>query len=145
MKKFSSQQGFTLLELLIVIMVIGILASIILPSFKGMQDEGEIVAARGDLNTLKIAVESFYMHYDRNYPSSLNSLLTATPQIISAVPQDRFNSCCPYSYETLTGGYYVIWSNGLNKTKDYQLVYPGPEIHKSEIKDDILVTNISIK
>lgn len=145
MKLRNSQKGFTLLELLIVIMIIGILASIILPEFKGMQQEGEIVAAKGDLNTLKIAVESYYTHNERVYPSSLTELLSATPRIISSIPQDRFNKCCAYNYEVVEDEYYIIWSNGPNKKKDFQIVLPGPEIPKSSLKDDILATNIPVK
>ncbi|UCD15446.1 MAG: prepilin-type N-terminal cleavage/methylation domain-containing protein, partial [Candidatus Omnitrophota bacterium] len=58
-KKRKVLMGFTLIELLIVIAVISILLSIALPRFRGMQEEGNIAKAKGELRTLQTAVESY--------------------------------------------------------------------------------------
>lgn len=138
--------GFTLLELLIVIFVITILVSVIVPRFKGIQEEGDIVAAKGDLNTVKTALESYYLH-NREYPDALTKLLEASPRIINTVPEDRFNSGNYYNYDLPEDGYYIVWSNGPNKQQDFQLnTSSSPlRIDKATIKDDILVTNIIIE
>ena len=60
----KSQKGFTLIELLIVLSVIAILVAIIIPSFRGMQQEGWLTKAEQELNTLQAAVESYYRHND---------------------------------------------------------------------------------
>lgn len=147
---FKKKEGFTLIELLIVISVIAILASIIIPSFRGMQQEGDIVAAQGDLNTLKTAIESYYLHHSRTYPTSLTELISASPQIVTSMPKDRFSTCsppCDYDYTIISGtNYYIIWSNGPNETKDYGLTTDTPpKIDKSSVKDDIITTNLSIE
>ena len=148
---FKKKEGFTLIELLIVISVIAILASIIIPSFRGMQQEGDIAAAQGDLNTLKIAIESYYLHNERTYPpgDSLTPLLSASPQIVTSIPKDRFSTCsppCDYDYTIISGtNYYIIWSNGPNETKDYVTSGTPPKIDKSSIEDDIIATNLSIE
>lgn len=109
------KRGFTLIELLIVIAVISILIGIALPRFKGMQDEGNIAKAKGELRTLQTGVESFYIHNSSTYPSALSVLTTATPNIVSTLPTDPFDSAGG-SYGYVRGGtnnkFYVIFSDG---------------------------------
>lgn len=109
------KKGFTLIELLIVIAVISILIGIALPRFKGMQDEGNIAKAKGELRTLQTAVESYYIHNNTTYPTALSDVTTATPRIISSVPADPFDSASA-AYGYVRGGtnnrFYVIFSDG---------------------------------
>jgi len=111
------KRGFTLIELLIVIAVISILISIALPRFKGMQDEGNIAKAKGELRTLQTAVESYYIHNSTTYPAALSDVTSATPQIVSSTPTDPFSSTSA-AYQYLRGGtnnkFYVIYSVGLS-------------------------------
>lgn len=109
------KRGFTLIELLIVIAVISILIGIALPRFKGMQDEGNIAKAKGELRTLQTAVESYYIHNSQTYPSALSLVTTATPSILTAIPADPFDSTgAAYGY--VRGGtnnrFYVVFSDG---------------------------------
>ncbi len=109
------KRGFTLIELLIVIAVISILIGIALPRFKGMQDEGNIAKAKGELRTLQTAVESFYIHNTQTYPSALAAVTTATPSIVTIIPADPFSGTgAAYGY--VRGGtnnkFYVIYSAG---------------------------------
>ena len=64
------KRGFTIIELLIVIAVISILIGIALPRFRGMQEEGKIAQAKGELRTLQTAVESYYIHNSNTYPAA---------------------------------------------------------------------------
>ena len=114
------KKGFTILEMLVVIMVIAILIGIALPRFKGMQDEGNIAKAKGELRTLQIAVESYYIHHGNTYPATgseaLGPLLSAArPNIITAVPADPLNSTGA-GYMYVMGGtgnkYYILYSVG---------------------------------
>lgn len=108
----SEKKGFTLIELLIVIAVISILIGIALPRFRGMQEEGKIAQAKGELRTLQTAVESYYIHNNNALPATLAVLTSATPNIIgSALPTDPFTSGSNYGYSTATN-YYVIYSVG---------------------------------
>jgi general secretion pathway protein G len=108
------KKGFTLIELLIVIAVIAILIGIALPRFRGMQEEGNIAKAKTELRTLQTAVESYYIHQNNTYPSSLSALTTATPNLIgSSLPTDPFNKGNNYGYKVSDNGkYYVIYSVG---------------------------------
>ncbi len=115
------KKGFTILELLVVIMVISILIGIALPRFKGMQDEGNIAKAKGELRTLQVALESYYIHNANAYPTGLATLTAATPAILTTIPNDPFNSAAvatAYGYVRAGTGskFYVIFSGGINAT-----------------------------
>ncbi|MGD0337023.1 MAG: prepilin-type N-terminal cleavage/methylation domain-containing protein [Candidatus Omnitrophota bacterium] len=108
------KKGFTLLELLMVIMVIAILIGIALPRFRGMVEEGNVVKAKGELRTLQIAVENYYMHHTNAYPTAITgtTLTGDTPQIVSVLPTDPFNGASNYGYAQGGSKYYVIYSVG---------------------------------
>jgi general secretion pathway protein G len=115
-----SKKGFTIIELLIVIAVIAILVGIALPRFKGMQDEGRLAQAKGELRTLQSAVESYYIHNNNAYPATGSAALetalsTAAPSIIDHVPTDPFSGTGA-DYVYVMGGtnskYYIIYSVG---------------------------------
>ncbi len=114
------KRGFTIIELLIVIAVISILIGIALPRFRGMQDEGKIAQAKGELRTLQTAVESYYIHNNNTYPATGSAALetalaAATPSIIDYVPTDPFSGTGA-DYEYVMGGtndkFYIIYSVG---------------------------------
>jgi prepilin-type N-terminal cleavage/methylation domain-containing protein len=116
----SARKGFTIMELLIVIAVISILVGIALPRFRGMQDEGRIAQAKGELRTLQSAVESYYIHNNNTYPASgatwQTALTAAAPNIIGTALTDPFNSSAQYGYATdgaTPVKYYVIYSAGV--------------------------------
>jgi len=106
------RKGFTILELLIVISVIAILVGIALPRFKGMQDEGNIAKAKGELRTIQTAAESYYIH--NSTMPTLAQLTTAVPNIVgTTLPKDPFvaGGATDYGYAT-NGAYMVAFSVG---------------------------------
>lgn len=142
MKNEGNNSGFTLLELLIVIGVIAILASIIIPAFKGMQEEGDRTASQGDLKTIKLALESYYIHHDRQYPTYLTDLETASPRLIQdKLPDDRFNKKGnTYKYVNLAG-YFVVWTNGPDGIQQLVVDTDKQKITSYKNSDDIFETN----
>lgn len=114
------KKGFTIIELLVVMTVIAIMVGLALPRFKGMQDEGNIAKAKGELRTLQTAVESYYIHNNSAYPATgasalQTALASAVPSIITYVPTDPFSSSSA-DYGYVLGGtnskFYVIYSVG---------------------------------
>ena len=116
-----TSSGFTLIEMMIVIVVIAILLGVLLPQFRGTQDEARMQRGRSELRTIATAMESYYIHNSNAFPTEaqgLTQLITATPRIISSVPDDPFRSGSnDYSYELSSNSqYYVIYSYGPDAT-----------------------------
>ena len=115
-------QGFTLLELLIVILIIGLLTGIVAPRFMSQISRSEVTTARAQLDAFRKALEAFRIDNGR-YPSSAEGLAaltvapTATPRwhgpyLQDAVPADPWGS--PYQYRSpgADGRDYEVLSYG---------------------------------
>jgi prepilin-type N-terminal cleavage/methylation domain-containing protein len=138
------RQGFTLIEMLIVIVVIAILLGVLLPNFRGTQDEAAEQRARSELRTVATAIESYYIHNNNTLPATLTALITASPRIISTVPDDPFRSgSTDYGYETDTNGvYYVVWSHGRDRATDISDINTSGQVTESgDCNEDVFVTN----
>jgi len=71
------RNGFTLLELLIVISIIAILAATLIPNFIGFDSETRLAATKTNLNTLRTRVSLFRTKEGR-YPENLEELTEVT-------------------------------------------------------------------
>lgn len=66
---YRYQQGFTLIEIMIVVVILGILASIVVPNIMGSPDEARIVKVKQDLRVLEGAL-NLYKLDNFAYPST---------------------------------------------------------------------------
>ena len=69
----DSQSGFTLIEVMVVIAIIGIMATLIVPRIMSKPDEARVIAAKQDISTLVQALKLYRLDIGR-YPSSEQSL-----------------------------------------------------------------------
>ncbi|HWX23226.1 MAG TPA: type II secretion system major pseudopilin GspG [Candidatus Binatia bacterium] len=64
----KQSDGFTLIEIMVVVIILGILAAAIIPQFMGTTHDAKVGAAKAHVAELESAVERFYVHMDR-YPT----------------------------------------------------------------------------
>jgi len=72
-KMRQAQGGFTLIELMVVILIIGLLATIVVQSLKGATDKAKRVKAEADISEIKTALDRYYLDVG-SYPSSEQGL-----------------------------------------------------------------------
>jgi general secretion pathway protein G len=75
----KTSDAFTLIEIMVVVVILGILAATIIPQFIGTTQDAKVSAAKSQIAELESALERFYVHMDR-YPTAeegLAALVTA--------------------------------------------------------------------
>jgi len=103
----TQARGFTLIEIMVVVVILGILAALIAPNVISRIDEAQVTKARQDIRTLETALRLFRIENSR-YPSSQEGLeaLVSRPQdpniswrtgpYVDRLPRDPWNR--PYLY-----------------------------------------------
>jgi len=114
--------GFTLIEVMVVIVILGVLAALIVPKVMGRPDEARAVAARQDIAAISQALKLYKLD-NRRYPTTEQGLqaLVEKPSIapvpdnwksyLDKLPKDPWNS--PYQYLSPgVHGEYDVFSFG---------------------------------
>lgn len=71
--KINNQSGFTLIEMLIVIVVLGILAMIIIPQITVSTEDAKLSTLQTNLGGIRSAIETYYAQHDNKYPGEIKS------------------------------------------------------------------------
>ncbi len=88
MKQSSLQRGFTLLEIMVVVVIIGILAVLVVPKIISRPDEARVIAARQDIASLMQALKLYRLDNQR-YPVSEQGLQAlATRPTTAPIPDN---------------------------------------------------------
>jgi general secretion pathway protein G len=113
MKVSTGQGGFTLLEVMVVVVILGILAALVVPKILSRPDDARAIAARHDIASLMQALKLYRLDNQR-YPTTEQGL-----QALTALP-----ATAPLPPNWKAGGYVERlpkdpWGN------PYQYLYPG--------------------
>jgi general secretion pathway protein G len=73
-KKRAGQAGFTLVELLVVIVILGILAAIVVFAIGGITDKGQSASCKADKSTLEAAEEAYFAQHSA-YTDNMQDLV----------------------------------------------------------------------
>jgi general secretion pathway protein G len=106
--KIRNQSGFTLVEMIVVVIIIGLLAGLVLPQFIKQGEKAEAGAAKAQIELLGTALDTFRLDVGR-YPSSQEGLQALTqkpggadrwdgPYLKKALPADPWGK--PYIYKS---------------------------------------------
>ncbi len=106
----KAKKGFTLVEILIVVVILGILAAIVIPQFTNASTEAKEASLRADLQTLRSQIELYKIQHDDSLPdtsSSANFTSDLTAQdangfgpYMNAVPTNPFNNLSSFEFVT---------------------------------------------
>ncbi|WP_226018609.1 type II secretion system major pseudopilin GspG [Novosphingobium sp. FKTRR1] len=138
----SSDAGFSLIELMVVIFIIGLLATVVLINVLPSQDKAMVVKARSDLATLAQALEMYRLDQG-SYPDQaqgLGALKVAPANLpmpqgyrpggyVKALPTDPWGHAYQYQVPGPDGHAYDLFSLGADGR-------PGGADLKADIHDD---------
>jgi general secretion pathway protein G len=126
------QGGFTLIEVMVVIVIIGIMAALVVPNLAGRQDQAQVTAAKSDLRSLGNALELYKLD-NFSYPSTEQGLdaLVSKPAgfpepknwapggYVKKVPTDPWGN--PYRYISSGDGFqlYTLGADGQEGGEGY--------------------------
>ncbi len=78
----ATQSGFTLIEIMVVIVILGVLAALVVPKVMSRPDEARVMAARQDIATLSQALKLYRLD-NKRYPTTEQGLaaLVSKPEL----------------------------------------------------------------
>lgn len=126
----KAKRGFTLIELMIVVAIIGILAAIAIPKFAELIRKSNEGATKGNLGAIRSALSIYYGDMEGYYPLNLTAI-TTNGKYMSAIPKSKTpnyhpdtsgvvnnsvmadNSVGGWRYNNVTGdaNYGTLWVN----------------------------------
>jgi type IV pilus assembly protein PilA len=105
----NNKKGFTLVELMVVVAIIGILVAIAVPIYNASQDRAKANACKANLRTINGAISMYQANNDGDYPDDIDELvsenyLQSTPTCPEdgddyTIDEDDHIAVCPNNHE----------------------------------------------
>lgn len=125
----SNKSGFTLIELILVTVIIGILAGMVTLTFAGRAEEARKRAAKGDIASYTTAIDLYALDHNDKLPASLQDLVSGKRQYVRELNKDPWGNDYVYKPQ---GSKYTIFSAG----PDGQAGSPDDVTSSSVINED---------
>jgi general secretion pathway protein G len=126
--------GFTLVELLLVLVILATLAAIVVPKFSGRSEQAKVTAAHTQISNFETALDAFEVD-NGYYPKTGDGL-----QMLLEAPQDAKNWRGPYLKQGIPldpwQNAYIYEYPGKHNESGYDLMCMGPDGRKGT-DDDI--------
>jgi general secretion pathway protein G len=121
----GKSRAFTLIELLLVLVILGVLAAIVVPKFSGRTEQAKITAAQAQISTFATALDAFEID-NGYYPKGREGLLDLVEQ-----PRDAQSWRGPYLRGDIPldpwDNPYIFESPGRYNPSSYDLMSMGPD------------------
>lgn len=119
------RQGFTLVEMMVVVVIIGLLATVVAINVLPSQDRAMVTKAKADIATLEQAIETYRLD-NLDFPADLQALVAAPPGLASPdryrpggyvrrLPQDPWGQPYQYRRQSTRGGQFDVFSYGADR------------------------------
>ena len=124
-RKRRKRQGFTLVELMVVIVIIGLLATVVAINVLPSQDRAMVGKAKADISVLEQAIETYRLD-NLTFPDDLNALTTAPANLaqperyrqggyVRRLPEDPWGEPYRYRRQSAHGGQFDVYSYGADR------------------------------
>ena len=122
-KRISNESGFTLVELMVVVIIIGLLAALVVPKFFGKVEQSKVKAAQAQIELFGAALDQYRLDNGK-YPTTSEGL-----ESLRTRPGGASNWSGPYLKKEIPtdpwGRSYIYTSPGTHD--DYDLVSNGAD------------------
>lgn len=112
----KKQSGFTLIELMVVIVIIGILVAIALPNFIGAQDRAKLSSVKANMHTVQTMVETYAVDWGGVYGLTIGGATGIGAEAVDATKNPYWkNITNPFTSATTTNTATAVTITGVIK------------------------------